>query len=68
MTKPRFVIKGIDQRGHEVVASAKQFSSVYRAELETLEFYGDPRFKIVWVELQGYGHTPSPQGSDRAAG
>ncbi|MDX1732941.1 MAG: hypothetical protein R3228_01195 [Halioglobus sp.] len=68
MFKPRFVIKGINQQGEEVQASQKCFSSVYRAELETLEFYGDARFKIVWVERQRYGAVPANTQSGAAAG
>ena len=60
MFKPRFVIKGLNREGREVIASDKQFDSVYSAELETLEFYGDERFKIVWVERQGYVRNEAP--------
>jgi len=59
MFTPRFVIKGISRDGMEVQVSQQLFSSIYRAELVSLEFYGDSRFKTVWVERQGYG--PSSQ-------
>lgn len=63
MFKPRFVIKGLNREGREVIASNKQFDTVYGAELETLEFYGDERFKIVWVERQGYGRSQVPSAT-----
>ena len=68
MFTPKFVIKGIDRTGSEVLASNAQFNSVYRAELATLEFYGDPRFKFVWVERQGYGRYSSRSEADVAVG
>ena len=67
MFTPRFVIKGINRDGMEVQASEQLFSTIYRAELESLEFYGDPRFKTVWVERQGYGRTSHFQQPDAAA-
>ena len=54
MFEPKFVIKGIDRDGVEVLACENLYSSVYRAELASLEFYGDERFKIVWVERHSY--------------
>lgn len=54
MFNPQFIIKGIDRDGREVLTSGRQFSSRYSAELASLEFYGDNRYKIVWVELFGY--------------
>ena len=68
MFRAQFVIKGINRDGREVLASQKLFGSVYSAELETLEFYGDDRFKIVWVERQGYGVGAPESESDAAAG
>ncbi|GAB5451628.1 MAG: hypothetical protein Hals2KO_19560 [Halioglobus sp.] len=67
MFKPRFVIKGINRNGMEVQASDRIFNSIYRAELESLEFYGDSRFKTVWVERQGYARTSQGQNPDAAA-
>ncbi len=57
MTIPKFVIKGIDKGGNEVLASESQYDSVYRAELASLDFYGDHRFKLVWVERSGYRYA-----------
>jgi len=54
MPYPQFVIKGIDKEGREVRASEKQFTSKYRAELASLDFYSDHRYKFVWVEPSGY--------------
>ena len=62
MASPQFFLKGIDKSGEEVRVSPGQFTSLYRAELASLEFYGDPRYKLVWVERSGYG-----QDSYRAA-
>lgn len=67
MFTPRFVIKGIDRDGMEVQASEELFTSIYRAELESLEFYGDSRFKTVWVERQGYGRASHLKESGAAA-
>jgi len=55
----RFVIKGIDRDGREVLASGESFSSLYMAELHSLDFYGDPRFKTVWVEQRGSRPIPA---------
>ena len=61
MLNPLFVIKGINKGGIVVNASETMFSSIHRAELASLDFYGDSRFKIVWVERQGYGSGADPQ-------
>jgi|GEM_PF-1300331 hypothetical protein len=50
MSYPQFIIKGIDKEGREVRVSDKQFTSRYRAELDSLDFYSDHRYKLVWVE------------------
>ena len=55
MSYPSFVIKGIDKEGREVRASEKQFITRYRAELASLDFYVDRRYKVVWVERSAYG-------------
>ncbi|MCR9104384.1 MAG: hypothetical protein NXI15_03765 [Gammaproteobacteria bacterium] len=57
MTIPKFVIKAIDRNGNEVVASDVQYDTLYRAELASLDFYGDSRFKLVWVERAGYRYS-----------
>jgi hypothetical protein len=54
MSYPQFIIKGIDRQGREVRASERQFISRYRAELASLDFYIDHRYKLVWVERSGY--------------
>ncbi len=48
-----FVIKGIDRDGREVRVSDQQFTTLQRAEIATLDFYGDPRFKRVWAAPTG---------------
>tara|TARA_B110000503_G_scaffold24985_1_gene39436 strand:+ start:9476 stop:9661 length:186 start_codon:yes stop_codon:yes gene_type:complete len=50
MSYPQFIIKGIDREGLEVRVTEKQFTSRYRAEIDSLDFYSDHRFKLVWVE------------------
>lgn len=48
-----FVIKGIDREGREVQVSNQRFTTQQGAEMASLDFYGDPRFKRVWVAPTG---------------
>ncbi|MEM9257112.1 MAG: hypothetical protein AAGA91_16840 [Pseudomonadota bacterium] len=67
MYGPQFIIKGINRDGNEVQASQTWYNSVYKAELASLDFYGDARFKFVWVERQEYGYDASELESSESS-